>query len=206
MAPKRARKRAPGAGRKPRGDYSGKTDTFTTRITPDTRRALERAAAAKRRSLSQEVEHRLRLSLHRPSGKVHNRALGHAITMLADRIERETQEDWRRDAFTGLALCYAVEMFLQHFAPAAEGAHAIPPAIETAAAKMRPDFADRYRMPMAFGQMRGSNFIIEIEQAPTPAEPASMIDEWTVWGLPGFPDRAPADLGQIRLDLKEDKS
>jgi hypothetical protein len=206
MALKRARKRAPGAGRKPRGDYSGKTDTFTTRITPQTRRALEQAAAASGRSLSQEVEYRLHLSLHKLSGKPHNRALGRAIAMLAERIERETQKDWRRDAYTGLALCSAVEMVLQHFAPASEGPPPIPPAIEMAAAKMPPDFAERYRKPAGFGHLRGFNFIGEIEHAPRLAEPASMIDEWTIWGLPGFPSVPPAGLGTIRRDLKDDKS
>jgi hypothetical protein len=206
MALKRARKRAPGAGRKPRGIYSSKTDTFTTRITPDTRRALEQAAAASGRSLSQEVEHRLRLSLHKLSGKVHNRALGHAMAVLAERIERETQQDWRRDAFTGLALCYAVEMFLQHFAPAADGAPTVPPAVEQAVAKMLAEFAERYRKPAGLGHLCAHSLITEIKQAPTPAEPASMIDEWTIWGLPGFPNVPPPNLGQIRLDLKEDKS
>src|SRR5262245_48238431 len=132
VATKRARKRAPGAGRKPRGDYSGKTDTFTTRITPQTRRALEQAAATSRRSLSQEVEHRLRLSLNKPAGKAHNRALGHAVVMLAERIERETKQDWRRDTYTGQALCHAVGMMLQYFAAAAEASPVVPPAIEMA--------------------------------------------------------------------------
>jgi hypothetical protein len=125
---------------------------------------------------------------------------------LAERIERETQQDWRRDAFTGLALCYAVEMFLQHFAPAADGTPAVPPAVEQAVAKMLAEFAERYRKPAGLGHLCAHSLITEIKQAPTPAEPASMIDEWTIWGLPGFPNVPPPNLGQIRLDLKEDKS
>ena len=38
------RKRAPGAGRKPRGEFKNKSRTLTTRITAATREALERAA------------------------------------------------------------------------------------------------------------------------------------------------------------------
>jgi hypothetical protein len=34
------RTRAPGGGRKPRGPFSGKTETFTARITPETRHEL----------------------------------------------------------------------------------------------------------------------------------------------------------------------
>jgi hypothetical protein len=43
-------KRAPGAGRKPRGEFRGKTATLTTRITPKTRAALERASRNSGRS------------------------------------------------------------------------------------------------------------------------------------------------------------
>jgi len=207
VAPKRARKRAPGAGRKPRGDYSGKTDTFTTRITRDTRHALEQAATASRRSLSQEVEHRLRLSLHKPAGKEHNRALGHAVVILAERIERETEKDWRRDPYTGQALCHAVGMMLQYFAAAAAAdPPAVPTAIEKKAAKLiAPDFAEHYRKPARFGHLRGLNLVTEIEQAPRPGDPAKMIDEWTIWGLPGFDSVPSAALGAIRLNLCKDK-
>jgi hypothetical protein len=49
-------------GRKPKGEYAGKSLVFSTRITPKTREDLERAANQSGRSLSQEVEYRLRRS------------------------------------------------------------------------------------------------------------------------------------------------
>jgi hypothetical protein len=49
-------------GRKPKGEYSGKSLVFSTRISPELRGALEKAAKSSGRSLSQEVEHRLRRS------------------------------------------------------------------------------------------------------------------------------------------------
>ena len=49
-------------GRKPKGEYVGKTKVFSTRLRADTKSALGRAAAKSGRSLSQEVEHRLRRS------------------------------------------------------------------------------------------------------------------------------------------------
>jgi hypothetical protein len=49
-------------GRKPRGEYSGKSLVFSTRISPELRGAMEKAAKSSGRSLSQEVEHRLRRS------------------------------------------------------------------------------------------------------------------------------------------------
>src|SRR3954469_10224641 len=47
-------------GPAPKGDYEGKSQVLSTRIRPDTRAMLVEAAAASGRSLSQEIEHRLR--------------------------------------------------------------------------------------------------------------------------------------------------
>jgi hypothetical protein len=94
-----ARKRAPGAGRKPRGEYPGKTETFTTRIRPEVKKGLERAAAKHERSLSQEVEFGLRFYLSglKPSSLdrgSHIRALGEAVMLVAQCIERATEKHW----------------------------------------------------------------------------------------------------------------
>ena len=50
------RKRVPGGGRKPMGPYSGKGSMLTTRLTGETRRALEDGAVEKGVSISQYVE------------------------------------------------------------------------------------------------------------------------------------------------------
>ena len=52
-----ARKRAPGGGRKPRGEAPAVH--FNTRIAPEIRRRLERDAERNKRSLSREIELRL---------------------------------------------------------------------------------------------------------------------------------------------------
>jgi hypothetical protein len=52
-------------GPKPRGEYTGKTAIFSTRIRPDTKARLVAAAKAKGRSLSQELERRLRWTFTR---------------------------------------------------------------------------------------------------------------------------------------------
>jgi hypothetical protein len=49
-------------GPAPRGEYAGKSSVFSTRIRPDLRQSLEKAARRSGRSLSQEVEYRLRRS------------------------------------------------------------------------------------------------------------------------------------------------
>jgi hypothetical protein len=46
----------------PRGEYAGKSSVFSTRIRPDLRQKLEQGAKQSGRSLSQEIEHRLRRS------------------------------------------------------------------------------------------------------------------------------------------------
>jgi TraY domain len=50
-------------GPEPRGEYPNKTGVLSTRIRPDTRKRLVEAAAASGRSLSQEIEFRLRRTL-----------------------------------------------------------------------------------------------------------------------------------------------
>jgi hypothetical protein len=50
-------------GRKPQGEYAGKTGVMSFRIRPDTKAALREAATTSGRSLSQEAEHRLRRGL-----------------------------------------------------------------------------------------------------------------------------------------------
>src|SRR4051812_39104378 len=47
-------------GPTPRGEYVGKSSVFSTRIRPDLREKLEQGAKKSGRSLSQEIEHRLR--------------------------------------------------------------------------------------------------------------------------------------------------
>jgi hypothetical protein len=47
-------------GKPPRGEYVGKSDVLSFRITPTTKAALIQAAEASGRSLSQEAEHQLR--------------------------------------------------------------------------------------------------------------------------------------------------
>ena len=92
-------KRAPGAGRKPQGEYKGKTATLTTRIEPDTRTALEKAAKETGRSLSQEIENRLRRSIASDYGtgeEKHNRAFGRLTVELAGMVHATSSDTYSR--------------------------------------------------------------------------------------------------------------
>jgi hypothetical protein len=190
------RKRRPGGGRKPGGEFPGKTETFTTRLQPETRRALDEAAKTSRpqRSVSSMAEYILKQGLKKPDGAPRNNALAAAVALLAENIEDGTKKKWRDDQWTGMALRYAVEALLFHFAPTPEGTPAVPSAVEEAAAKMPPEFAERFRKPAGFAHILAYNLILEIDQA-TSSPP---INEWS---MPIFFSTKPEVLGIIGRDL-----
>ena len=192
------RKRAPGAGRKPKGEFVGKSATITTRIRPDHRAALEEAANASGRSLSQELEFRLRASLQKPTkAQRRNQALGYAITLMAEAIEKGTGRSWLDDLFTGTALRYAIEHFAFHFAPTlTDGSVAVPPGIEEAAGKMPSLYAKQFCTPAGFGHTRAHFIITEIESAARP--PGVPHNEWD---MPIFFSAHEAVLADIGRDL-----
>jgi hypothetical protein len=157
-----AKKRAPGAGRKPRGEFKGKSATLTTRITPETRAAMERAAQKSGRSLSQEVERRLNDSVRNERNRRSDvRALAEAVAIVAEKVEIATGKQWLQDAFTGDALRGGIEVLVRHFAP--HGARVIPPKVEEAAARMLPEATERDRSPSRVGEMEALKVITIIE-------------------------------------------
>ena len=157
-----AKKRAPGAGRKPRGEFKGKSATLTTRVMPETRAAMERAAQKSGRSLSQEVERRLNDSvLNERNRRSDVRALAEAIAIVTEKVEIATGKRWLQDAFTGDALRHGIEVLVRHFAP--HGARVIPPNVEEAAAKVRPEASERDRSPTRVGENEAFKVITMIE-------------------------------------------
>jgi hypothetical protein len=157
-----AKKRALGAGRKPRGEFKGKSATLTTRITPETRAAMERAAQKSRRSLSQEVERRLDDSVRNERNRRSDvRALAEAIAIVTEKVELATGKQWLQDAFTGDALRGGIEVLVRHFAP--HGARVIPPNVKEAAARMLPEATERDRSPTRVGEIEALKVITMIE-------------------------------------------
>jgi hypothetical protein len=160
-----ARKRAPGAGRKPRGEFQGKSEVLTTRITPETRAALDRAAAKGERSLSQEVEHGLSWYLsvlkRTPERGDHIRALGEAVMLVAQYIERATEQQWNEDAFTGEALRQGCTSFIAHFAP--RGTPFKPRLIKEVATRLPSKAAKTYGDPKSVGITEAGKVITSIE-------------------------------------------
>ena len=118
-----ARKRAPGAGRPPQGEYPNRTAQFTMRMSKETRAGLEREAKRSGRSLSQEAEHRLRQSLKFPEklyrdwGGEHHYGFGRLIAHAAQGIEMSTGKRWRDDAFAARALLAALPIIMDRLMP-----------------------------------------------------------------------------------------
>jgi len=160
------RRRAPGAGRPPRGEYAGKSATITTRIRSDTRSALEGAARANRRSLSQEIERRLRESLSSTERQVgHIRAIRELAKIAAERIEEVTGAGWLTDAFTAEAVLHTIDQVLSHFAPPLQGSPTVPDRLERLVAAMPSEIAEAYRRPIALALMQATGIIAWIESA-----------------------------------------
>ena len=155
------RKRGPGGGRKPRGEFKGKTAMLTTRIMPTTRRALESAARKSGRSLHRRWSTDLSSLLKNRDRRPDVRALVEAIALLLECIERAAVARWRDDAFTCRALQHGIEFLISHFGP--REALAVPPSVKGAAAEMPPALAKRYSSAKGVGVTEAGRVITWIE-------------------------------------------
>jgi hypothetical protein len=117
------KKRASGGGRKPAGDIHGKKAWFSTRITAETRAALEAEAAASEKSVSQVAEAllveaiatRREVSLDDPL-----KAFAYLIAQLEEVTCHGLDRDWRTDRFMFEAFKRAIIKFMDGIAPAGE--------------------------------------------------------------------------------------
>ncbi len=110
-------------GRKPQGEYSDKKAVLTTRITKELREKLERACKGPdhTRSLSQEVEHRLRMSFsaQRIAEQIFKDQETYGVALLIaetmKRMEGMTECHWADNAFTVNACALAIGNVLRAF-------------------------------------------------------------------------------------------
>jgi hypothetical protein len=110
-----SRKRAPGGGRKPQGEFSNKRAMLATRVTLETRKSLDAAARKSGRSLSQEVERRLRDSLklsYKADRQPETAALAYLVTRLAEMIGAISKHPWHRNRWCMETLKFAVNKLL----------------------------------------------------------------------------------------------
>lgn len=108
-------------GPEPKGEFSSKGATLSARITTETRRRLDEACRASNRSISQEVETRLRRSFEADAGapetaKRFGSQETYAVLRLAAEIIKEiealTGQSWRRDRFTHNMAVDALQVLL----------------------------------------------------------------------------------------------
>jgi hypothetical protein len=93
-----------GKGPRPKGEYAGKSSVFSTRIRPDLRKRLEKAAKTSGRSLSQEVEHRLRRSFvedDKIADAFGDRRTYRLMRLMSDAIQlsQNNAENWLDDPY-----------------------------------------------------------------------------------------------------------
>lgn len=173
-----ARKRAPGGGRKSKGEFRGKTKTLSIRITPELRKRLEQEVRRTGRSLSSEAERQLRDSLNKrdrqPWEKPHQRATGQLVSHILERLERMTGEKWFESAFTLSALKTALELSLERAARVSPDAVEVPPTLAASAARWAAiddhgaDLARDWQDPARLGASVALGLMIEIENAEFP--------------------------------------
>ena len=189
------RKRAPGGGRKPEKDRGAvKSETFTTRLLPQQRRALEEAAKLHSPPLSISKMAALALTsglVNRSSAQRHNISLGCTVTLMAELVEKQMGKDWRDDSYTQKVLLTAILKCLKDYMPGLDIPDPkIPPAAAAKIAQNPPEF----QTPDGVGFVLSSLLMNEIEQASSNPVP----NEWT---QPTFFSERPAQLAIIGHDL-----
>lgn len=167
-------------GRPPKGEFTGKSAVFNTRITPELREALKLEAQRNGRSLSQEIERRLSDSIRAPKmwelefGLPRNKALALVVAKLAQGIERQTDLSWQEDRFTFEALKVSINYLLAKLAPSVP--LTVPKAMEEHAAtvdEINPGSGAEYLKPEGPGVANAVVFLnaLSVADKPTLAAP-----------------------------------
>lgn len=116
------RKRAPGGGRKPKGEFAGLASPLSIRMPAEMRAQLEAAARRSGRSLSQELLTRLDGSMNKDRNKAVDpamRALCFLMSSLAYLVHWN-MPNWRSDKFLFRAIKIAIGNLLDALEPGGE--------------------------------------------------------------------------------------
>jgi TraY domain len=174
------RKRAGGAGRKPKGPISGNAGWLQARITEDLRSQLEEAAARNGRSLSQEAQVRLKDSfglsakLQAAWGPPEVKALAYLVSRVVRSVQAGAGANpffsagelaWHHNPFTHAAVCAAIITLLDHFKP--EGLIQTPPRVKESAERM-PEQAQ----PESMGRSIAMGLLLNLATAEPPPKNA----------------------------------
>jgi hypothetical protein len=129
-------------GRRPQGNYKGKSKVLSTRITTEIREAIEASARAKGHSLSQEIEHRLRRSFDEDQSMIErfggrrNYSVLRLISSYMDAMHNpiNLEASWLDDPYIFAQLARAIMVMLDQLRPAGDP---MPPI--TSALALAPD-------------------------------------------------------------------
>ena len=151
----KARKRRPGGGRKPAGDIHGKIETFSTRISRETRQALDDEARRSGQSVSQVAERLLILGLKTKRDREKDdpmRALSFLIDQLAITVSAYPAGgaalNWRTNPFIFKSLRLAIYGLMKRLAPPGE-IRAPAPSAQLASISSLPFTSPRDRAALA---------------------------------------------------------
>jgi hypothetical protein len=117
------RKRAPGAGRKPKGEFANLASPFSLRMPPNLRKQLEQAVKRSGRSVSQEILRRVSNSLDRERNerwKPETRALCFLVARLEQVMSNEVDGHWRNNPYFHQAFKEAFNVLFDKMRPVGE--------------------------------------------------------------------------------------
>jgi hypothetical protein len=197
-------------GRKPKGQFSGKLSNFSTRIQPDTRKALEREAADTGLSISQLAERLLLDGLAARRERKNHRAIRALCFLITQAAQQSAgmhhqsgahEEIWRRDPFFYRAFKIAVSRILDALDPPGE---IKSPALTLDSPgpedEFLKDWVESFKSPEARGKHAADYVLTSLAQIPrwSPEEREEQIKSFREWGAPqsmtdefyGMPDAA----------------
>jgi hypothetical protein len=199
-------KRAPGGGRKPKGDFAGKAAWLSTRITPELRQNLNRAAQESGRSLSQEIERRLRASFG--IQRERNPSLRALFFLFAETARQMPffspffrTHELRSDPFTFHAFKFAVIALLERLAPPGQIVLHWPEDMPELAREDMPEWASS---PDEVGRLLARLVWFQLETVePPPPDIAAKLPGDLSWGYAYA--HARRDLGVAPSDVRWDR-
>lgn len=205
-------------GPAPKGEFSDKSKVISTRIRADTREALEAAAAASGRSLSQEIERRLRRSFDIDRGSVAHLggpqmyAILRTISAVMDLAGKQAfffrnkalpeNTDWLRDPYAYDQAMRAVAHVLEGFRPPGDPSPpALRPLVDEAGNSAPPETMARVRAGLArAGEGSANRFLGIIDRV----EPGQPLPSDGLTAEEAVAQRIKDDLGPIAGHLKKD--
>lgn len=158
------------AGRPKDPEAEGKTEQINVRVSPETRRMLEKAADENGVKLSREIERRLASTFSDWHGQFavtpETVALLSALKNVLIRVEEGTGARWHTDTFTCRGVAEAVAMLFTELEPAGDGkppstfpAH-LPAGFDD---ELRAMFVEKYS-DSGFGRVCAANFLTLLRQ------------------------------------------